>query len=66
MHLRKSSIFIPSKLKIVKMVFCRLYICFFDLRERKKPSKLGSLSIWWVLVGLNYRPCAYQAHALTN
>ena len=37
-----------------------------------RPTKIaplfeaGHFTLWWALMGSNHRPCAYQAHALTN
>ncbi len=43
-------VFLPLKKKKVWHFYCI------------KPM----FSRWWVLVGSNHRPCAYQAHALTS
>ena len=54
-----------SKLSKNKIVFCRSLLCACH-QPLNHSFTLPCGQKWWAQTDLNHRPCAYQAHALTN
>ena len=54
-----------SKLSKNKIVFCRSLLCACH-QPLNHSFTLPYGQKWWAQTDLNHRPCAYQAHALTN